>query len=122
MQKITTLPIAVRPFPESPRLSTAKPHSGGLNRQKWRQPDAMLVFDTETRIDATQRLTFGSYRFFTSGECQEEGLFYGTDLPDEDLDILRQYASTHSAEATNKELKLLTLHQFLSKFYVAVYK
>ncbi|WP_433973937.1 hypothetical protein [Tunturiibacter lichenicola] len=82
----------------------------------------MLVFDTETRIDATQRLTFGSYRFILDGECQEEGLFFPNDLPDQDRKVLERYARDHPAEATNTDLKLLTLQQFLSKFYQAVYK
>jgi len=82
----------------------------------------MLVFDTETRVDETQRLTFGSYRFFTGGECQEEGLFFGTDLPFQDRQVLERYATEYSAEAANTELKLLTLPQFLSKFYLAAYK
>jgi hypothetical protein len=81
----------------------------------------MLVFDTETRVDATQRLTFGSYRFIAGGECQEEGLFFPNDLPELDRKFLERYAE-HPAEATNPELKLLSLQQFLSKFYHAVYK
>ncbi|WP_353061945.1 DNA polymerase [Tunturibacter psychrotolerans] len=82
----------------------------------------MMVFDTETRIDATQRLTFGSYRFLTNGECQEEGLFFANDLPEHDRQVLERYATEHPAEANNKKLKLLTLNQFLSKFYSSVYK
>ncbi|NYF51210.1 DNA polymerase [Tunturiibacter gelidoferens] len=82
----------------------------------------MLVFDTETRIDATQRLTFGSYRFLIKGECHEEGLFFANDLPEQERKVLERYAAEHPAEANNTKLKLLTLHQFLSKFYSAVYK
>ena len=33
----------------------------------------MLVFDTETRIDAAQALTFGSYRFFDDGVASKKG-------------------------------------------------
>jgi hypothetical protein len=122
MAQITSLPIAVRPFPEPPEALATKQQQGKVRDKRWRQPEAMLVFDTETRIDATQRLTFGSYRFFVGEECQEEGLFHGTDLPEDDLEILRQYVSTHSAEAANKQLTLLTLQQFLGKFYKAVYQ
>src|SRR5260370_29115530 len=52
------LPISVRVYPE-PTETDENPRS----RKSWTLPNAMLVFDTETRIDATQRLTFGSYRF-----------------------------------------------------------
>ena len=85
----------------------------------------MLVFDTETRIDATQRLTFGSYRFVVAGRCLEEGLFYADDLPEKDRRILEQYAATHRAETASdgvRDLKLLTRSQFVDKFYKAVYK
>jgi hypothetical protein len=58
----------------------------------------MLVFDTETRIDATQRLTFGSYRFIQGGGCIEEGIFYADDLLEKELQILSQFAATHGSE------------------------
>jgi hypothetical protein len=85
----------------------------------------MLVFDTETRTDATQSLTFGSYRFFVEGRCLEEGLFYGDDLPEEDRHILEQYAATHTAETAAdgvRNLKLLTRSQFVDKLFNAAYK
>lgn len=85
----------------------------------------MLVFDTETRIDATQRLTFGSYRFLVDGRCQEEGLFYGDDLPDAERRMLARYVATHRAEVVDEgraDLLLLTRRQFLKKFYEAGYK
>jgi len=40
----------------------------------------MFVFDTETTVDETQRLTFGSYRFIVGGRCLKEALFYADDL------------------------------------------
>jgi hypothetical protein len=122
MSQIISLPISVRVYPEAhaPELERARSNMPRL--KTWRRPDAMLVFDTETRIDATQRLTFGSYRFIADGKCQEEGLFHGPDLPDKDHNVLVGYAAQRSAEAANKELKLLTLQQFLSKFYLAAYK
>ena len=60
------LRLAVRVYPESPDpLRT--PY-----RSAWRRPDMLLVFDTETRIDTSQRLTFGSYRIIIRGRCVEE--------------------------------------------------
>jgi hypothetical protein len=76
----------------------------------------MLVFDTETRTDATQRLTFGSYRFFVGGQCLKESLFYGDDLPEKDRRVLERYVATH------RGLDLLTRRQFLEKLYRAAYK
>ena len=49
---------------------------------KW--TDHILVFDTETRIDTEQKLTFGCYRLCKLGptgyESYEEGLFHADDL------------------------------------------
>src|SRR5262249_39932505 len=106
-----------RVYPEPPeqerRFSSEK---------KWRRPEAMLVFDTETRTDPTQRLTFGSYRFIVAGECLEEGLFYADDLPTRDRKVLEQYVVAHSAKADKPNLLLLTRRQFLKKLYKAAYK
>jgi hypothetical protein len=66
------LSIAVRVYPDSKDVQ-AKTRS----RKSWQCPEAMLAFDTETRTDATQSITFGSYRFIVAGRCLEEVLFYG---------------------------------------------
>jgi hypothetical protein len=121
MSQISSLPIAVRVYPEI-QSETQKKQQYTEHPKRWRQPDAMLVFDTETRVDETQKLTFGSYQFFIGGECQEEGLFFAPDLPEKDHQLLARYTAEHPAEAANPELKLLTLDLFLSKIYSAVYK
>lgn len=85
----------------------------------------MFVFDTETRTDASQRLTFGSYRFFINHELREEGLFYADDLPARDRRTLERYVADQNRRASNPlgvSLLLLTRREFLKKFYKAVYK
>ncbi len=82
----------------------------------------MLVFDTETSTDPTQRLLFGSYRFVVDGKCREEGLFYADDLAEDDRKTLEGYASSHEADAHKKKLRLLTRKEFLVRFYKAAYK
>src|SRR2546421_580133 len=52
------LPTAVRVFAE--RIGA---HSRRGSRRVRAIPDVALVFDTETTIDASQRLTFGAYRY-----------------------------------------------------------
>lgn len=116
------LPISVRVYPEASNLMSKPKVLNITNRRAWRLPNAMLVFDTETRVDSTQRLTFGSYRYIIEGVCLEEGLFYAPDLPEADHKILENYEWIHPANASNKILKLLTLKQFLKRFYSAVYK
>lgn len=116
---LSLLPLAVRVYPEP-----EKEKYDDRPLRNWQCPDAMLVFDTETRTDATQRLTFGSYRFLVAGQCQEEGLFYADDLPDTDLAILKRYVATHRADVVegNGSLRLLSLAEFLDRFYRAAYK
>ena len=80
----------------------------------------MFVFDTETRTDASQRLTFGSYRFFVDNQLREEGLFYADDLPSKDRKRLEKYVAAQNRRGTR--LLLLTLREFLTKLYKAVYK
>jgi hypothetical protein len=67
----------------------------------------VVIFDTETTIDKTQRLLFGSYRFCQWSEerdrlvCREEGLVYADDLRKtnpEGFACLQNYAEANSAE------------------------
>lgn len=113
------LPIAVRVYP-SPIVKDKedrKPAAG-------KRPNAMFVFDTETRVDATQRLTFGSYRFVVAGHCMEEGIFYAEDLSPDERGLIEEYVSSHYAHAGkgNTRLKLFTCAEFLERLYKAAYK
>ena len=71
------------------------PEPKSRKNKVWRLPRAMFVFDTETRTDASQRLTFGSYRFFVDNELVEEALFYADDLPSKDRRTLEKYVASH---------------------------
>ncbi len=118
--QIASLPVAVRVFPLLERTEP-KDRSDKI----WRAPRAMFVLDTETRTDSTQRLTFGSYRFFVDGELREEGLFYADDLSERERKTLEKYVGRWNKRAIrNSEitLLLLTRREFLKKFYKAVYK
>ena len=102
-----------------------------------RVPGYAIVIDTETTVDATQRLLFGSYRFLDlcSGErpvgsCLDEGLFYGDDLPDRDPEafaVVRQYAAEQTTDVDPprrpRPLKLLSRREFVDgPFWQAAYK
>jgi hypothetical protein len=60
------LAVAIRVFPA---LTTERKTP---KNKIWRLPRAMFVFDTETRTDESQRLTFGSYRFLVDNELREK--------------------------------------------------
>lgn len=76
-------------------------HTPVRQRKEWRRrwtpkwPKCCLIFDTETTIDAKQKLKFGCYRRCrlegTAYRCIEEGLFYADDLPAKEIAILRRY-------------------------------
>src|SRR5690348_2549697 len=91
---LTSLPIAVRVYPHPKEVKHKKRQRG-----RWQLPAGMFVLDCETRTDATQGLTFGSYRFIEDGECKEEGLFCADDLPAEEWGVLQRYTETHIAAA-----------------------
>src|SRR5436309_1625912 len=99
------LPTALRAFAER---RNSKPRRSPRPVRK--RPDVALVFDTETTIDAAQRLTFGSYRYLrlVDGErtsCVEEGLFYADELPERDPEgfaVLQEYVRTHQADVPAK--------------------
>ena len=110
------IPLAVRIYPV-PQVERARP----MNNPSPRLPEAMLVFDTETTIDPTQRLLFGSYRFIVNYECQEEGIFYADDLTADEMAILEAYVASNSAENAGR-LKLVSREAFLKKLFTAAYK
>jgi len=81
------------------------PKAKGTRAEGW--PDFVLLIDTETTVDAIQRLRFGSYRlcrWAVGGEhgprleCIEEGLFHDDDLPPRELRVLRAYVRNHYGE------------------------
>ena len=111
---VALLPLAVRVYPDS-KISDVKP---AQKNKRWRPPNAMFVFDTETRVDATQSLLFGCYRYLREDQCAEEGLFYADDITDAEHKILQGYL----VERKNEKLRLLTRSEFLDRLFVATDK
>lgn len=90
-------------------------------------PRLVLLLDTETSIDAFQRLRLGTYRLcqwmdgedgVANLECVEEGVFHGDDLPARDLTILRAYAKQAVADTVSVEaveLKCYSRRDFVER-------
>ena len=87
-------------------------------------PEDVLILDTETTIDAQQRLLFGCWRYGTFGEhgvfeCLEEGLFHADDLATMDprgWERLQAYVASHLPATRNlrrSELLLVSRREFL---------
>ncbi len=97
-------------------------------------PERVLVVDCETTTDASQRLNFGSWRFYRVPEgagpelrCVEEGLFYGADLPERDpaghrslVDYCRQGAPDVDRRELDAawRLRLLDEHAFVNDVFL----
>ncbi len=117
----TPLVIAVRVYPEH----KSSEDEFNVPQRKFRLPDAMLVFDTETSTDHTQRLKFGSYRFIVGGRCLKESLFYTDDLPGEERRVLEQYVADppeRSVYESPCQLLLVSRSDFLKELYRDAYK
>jgi hypothetical protein len=131
------LPVAVRAYalPPPDLLSDSKP--GNSRPRRLREPTHVLVLDTETTIDPTQALQFGSWRFYdVLGDgrlaCVHEGLFHADDLEDVDpsaFEILRTYGRNHHPAVdltrpyANWELLVVPRREFLEKvLYKAAYE
>src|SRR4051812_33890668 len=102
MPEEPALPVAVRAY-TVPEAADADVGSARRGRRAMRDPRHVLVFDTETTVDSSQRLNFGSWRYFRVDweeagprmQCVEEGLFYEDDLPQRNpkaYRTLRKYA------------------------------
>jgi hypothetical protein len=113
------LDIAVRAYPVPDK---SEPRS--REKRTWNRPSAMLVFDTETRTDETQRLTFGSFRFFENGICKREGIFYAESLSEADRAVLQKYAASRPSDAKDRKpvLELMTRAEFLKEFFDYAYR
>ena len=107
--------------------SRQKPKKSLAPEQVTIWPSRILIFDTETTIDAQQDLTFGAYQLCQLKEgkyiCSEEGLFHRDDLDARQLKVLTKYVETGQAQIEVKRfpprlnLKLYPRWEFLEKVF-----
>jgi hypothetical protein len=112
--EISTLPVAVRVFPDPAAERDSR--SGKF----WLQPEGVLVIHTEK----LQRGLIGIYQLIVDGECLEENLFY-RDLPSADIQALKKYVTSHAVitgAGALRRLRLLTRHEFLDVFFELAYR
>ena len=81
---------AVRAWVE-PNEPRRPPSQSELPWRAIRFDERVLVFDTETTTDFTQRLLFGVFRNYVHGELFEEGLFLGDNISDSEEAVARAY-------------------------------
>ncbi len=129
-----SLPIALRAYTEVTSERDSKTKKQRSNKNARTSFTDVLVFDTETTVDADQQLTFGSYRQFEimNGEemiCNQEGIFYDDNLPQKDpkgFAKLKEYVQTKEADIQAGGIKHLFFYSrsdFVKKvFFKAAYK
>lgn len=88
------LPIALRAYATPP----LPPDDEGPNKKRQSEPapasEWTLIFDTETTVDAAQRLRIGAYQFRNRDELDEGGLFYDPAIiSKEELSLLRRVSA-----------------------------
>ena len=103
------LPIAVRAF----ALPAEKPNEQRSARKLQSKPtppsEWTLVFDTETTVDAAQRLRIGAYQFRKGDKLDEAGLFHDPAALDAaELEILKRFANDNG-------MKLRTVSEFVDE-------
>jgi hypothetical protein len=108
-------------------------HAPHASKDPWSQSDALnwpnsvLIFDTETRIDAAQKLTFGCFRRYElrlhKYSCVEEGVFFADKLGRKDRRVLQRYAGNPINVPETEtfppqlNLKLVSLDFFLRQYF-----
>ncbi|MDQ4144983.1 MAG: hypothetical protein M3198_14835 [Actinomycetota bacterium] len=98
------LPIAIRAWTKLQGSRGGRPPGQTLEPSNW-----VLVFDTETSVDAGQRLRVGCFRLLRDGELFREALFYET-LSEKERRLLEDYAEQHG-------LPVLTVNELRELFY-----
>ncbi len=113
------LSIALRAFvsktPE-PEFAQKKARRPKKARPSAGPSEYTLVFDTETTIDASQRLRFGCYQFWKGDMLVEAGLFFNPNvLPTAEQELLADFAKSRG-------LKCMTKPEFVDEvFYGLAY-
>ena len=104
--------IAVRAYAR--RVKPARPRSRKRGIRVIAPSNIVLVFDTETNLDAAQHLRFGTYQVYVGDKLDEQGLFYDPNtLSQRDQRMLWRYADRRS-------VKCRTLDDFIEVIFYGV--
>jgi hypothetical protein len=115
------LPIALRAYTE--RIKEPQLTKNAKREPSSKRSSVALIFDTETTVDRSQRLLFGSYRLvdLQTGEQFEEGFFHEDRLQETDpsgSERLQRYVATHEPQTVrwhSRWIRLMSAREFLDK-------
>ena len=103
--------LFVRAYSEAPNR---KPLSA---KERFAKPDLtsdwQVIFDTETTVDAVQKLRVGICQVRKAGILQREFIFPADDLTDDDLLVVRDYAAA-------SDLELISLEEFRKEIILKI--
>ena len=88
----------------------AEPKTKEPRTKKTKTPEWVLVFDTETTADESQRLRFGTFQLWRSGKFREQGIFYDT--------VTTSELETLKAEAPKNGCTLRTASDFVRQIFL----
>lgn len=77
--------------------------------------ERVLVFDTETSTDLTQRLLFGFFRIYENDTLELEAIIYDDTLPIKDRETISHFAK-------HENLRMFSRAQFVEAFYAECYE
>src|SRR6266536_6550802 len=90
---------AITPPPDSSPIAVRAYSVPARTGQPIGPSEFVLVFDTETTIDAAQQLRLGAYQFREKSQLKEAGVFYDAEsLTEADLNVVRAYAASNDLE------------------------
>src|SRR5689334_10792637 len=99
-------PITVRAYVPLAKPEPIKPH-----RPPPKPSPGVLIFDTETTTDPSQRLRFGSFQWRWAGELKRKGFFYDPKtLSNAEQAILISFCRKHG-------LEWLTVEDFIEDIF-----
>jgi hypothetical protein len=100
-----SLPICLRAYavPHASKELPPKAERPGLDQpSRW-----TLVFDTETTIDAAQRLRIITYGVWDDDLLHERGIAYPPDMPEDDRAVLERYAAERGVRLIDRATFIL---------------
>ena len=106
---VDRLLIKLRAYSDAGRMR------GGRGKERWTS-GIVVVFDTETLADPSQRLRFGAYQVREHGALRERGLFYADDLDAADMATLRS-AFAAERDVEGEPLFLRPVAEFIDKVF-----
>jgi hypothetical protein len=106
--------IAVRAYVQRVEKSAPNTRKRRDRVDRLAASNIVLIFDTETNIDAAQHLRFGTYQVRIDGRLDEEGVFYDhKTLSKRDERILSRYAAQYA-------IKFRTLNDFVDSVFFGI--